>query len=920
MNKTLNVPETRNRSLFYSVGTTACHRIPKTHHSVSNSFHTRSNSVSKQYTSHIILLASDADFASGKLRNDIWIGQIAGSQSSWQVDDRHFTENGLFNPALIQSQMTWSNINPGRVPPPFWATDEQHPPPLTNDEWIACQDSIKHKLVDPSICNEPPVFCYEDIKILGCNEQAVWKKDNMWSPRRGFSAAVANGKIFVIGGRAREYARISDSRLIGDIAGRGRVETSRDHSTIREDVMLKNDVWSSEDEGRTWKLVSNPGCEDHQQDVLLDTEVWSRNSSNPSFRQNVGSIGSLCFLSSDCHGIAECKDLANKTNEKVCVCPMFSPREHHSLSVQRRYSVEDDGTIIEEDIMYVVGGFTSIKQSFCGDRACGPSDGYTTAMNDIWMSSDGVTWMKSAFDNSNNFTARGKHTSLVVPMSFRSDNLDMRDRLLIFGGETAHPKDLSTTFFNDVWELPLPHQPCCKSNTPCASDYECMPSISELKLVTSNATWSARSGHTTIYEPPSSSNLFQPTIYLNGGSNQVNVHADVWSWRLDEKEAEWQSLDAIDSTNLHEFDSYLSIDSPLPRLKIYKLPEPESDGFITNFTAHSSSDIMNSKDFDIMSLANVSTIRDLATADLYTVLKLRGFDYPGRITREVENVCLLREIAIAFVEKCTLKESPSSHFHTAWANANPLQKPSNVKSSSVCGRGGEDKPCTEKDWDGCSPMEDVKVVDVNGLGNVDVPQIHHKVTRIVEELFCQQVPDGRALGAGIFVSNKAVILGGIDSDRKLLYRDVWARDEESPRAIIKTMPASFTPQFTFSFDSNEDGAHVFEYKLFRDREDITNWTITTSSIGADVSWLDDKKGGPGKGWYTLFVRAVDPAGNRDKYFSTQTNVYRWYYIPPVPWGAVSGGILTGLVLIIGGYFEYHRRRKKAILEKFALRR
>lgn len=124
----------------------------------------------KQYTSHIILLAP------GKLRNDIWIGHLERSQSSWQVDERYFTEDSLFNPALIRSQMTWTMINPGRVPPPFWATDEQYPPPLTNDEWIACQDSIKHKLIDPSICNEPPIFCYDDIKIPGCNEQAVWKK------------------------------------------------------------------------------------------------------------------------------------------------------------------------------------------------------------------------------------------------------------------------------------------------------------------------------------------------------------------------------------------------------------------------------------------------------------------------------------------------------------------------------------------------------------------------------------------------------------------------------------------------------------------------------------------------------------------------------------------------------------------------
>ena len=101
---------------------------------------------------------------------------------------------------------------------------------------------------------------------------------------------------------------------------------------------------------------------------------------------------------------------------------------------------------------------------------------------------------------------------------------------------------------------------------------------------------------------------------------------------------------------------------------------------------------------------------------------------------------------------------------------------------------------------------------------------------------------------------------------------------------------------------------------------MTNWAVTTSSIGADVSWLDDKKGGPGEGLYTLYVRAVDPGGNRDVSFSTETNVYQWVYVPPIPWGSVAGGILTGLVMIIGGYFEYRRRRKRATLEKFALRR
>jgi hypothetical protein len=286
----------------------------------------------------------------------------------------------------------------------------------------------------------------------------------------------------------------------------------------------------------------------------------------------------------------------------------------------------------------------------------------------------------------------------------------------------------------------------------------------------------------------------------------------------------------------------------------------------------------------------------------------------------VANVCLLREIAVQLVQKCSLKEFPDSFFHIKEASHPLHSKTSSVKSSSICGRGGESKPCTARDWDGCTPIEGVSVVDVHGIGIVKVPKVRHNVSALVDELFCLQVPGGRSLGGGAFISNKVVVLGGIGGDMKSSYRDTWARDEEFPNAIIKTKPASFSPQFTFSFDSNKDGAHVFEYKIFREGNDITGWITTTDSLGADVSWLDDKKGGPGKGWYTIYVRAVDPAGNRDSIFSTTTNVYRWYYVPPIPWGAVAGGVVTALVLIVVSYFEYRRRRRKAILERFALRR
>ena len=200
--------------------------------------------------------------------------------------------------------MIWSEVTPGRVAPTTWTNGPRSSLPMTNDDWVACQDSLRNKLAytlalpDPSVCNEPPQFCYdENMSAPGCHAQGMWKKDNMWSPRRGLGSAWASRKIFVIGGQAREYGRIDDARLVGGLGGQKRVETMKDHSTIQEDLVLKNDVWSSDDRGTTWKLVS-PGCKDPQEDVLMQTELWSRNHSNPLLPRFVGSMLSKCVDSS----------------------------------------------------------------------------------------------------------------------------------------------------------------------------------------------------------------------------------------------------------------------------------------------------------------------------------------------------------------------------------------------------------------------------------------------------------------------------------------------------------------------------------------------------------------------------------------------------------------------------------------------
>jgi hypothetical protein len=54
----------------------------------------------------------------------------------------------------------------------------------------------------------------------------------------------------------------------------------------------------------------------------------------------------------------------------------------------------------------------------------------------------------------------------------------------------------------------------------------------------------------------------------------------------------------------------------------------------------------------------------------------------------------------------------------------------------------------------------------------------------------------------------------------------------------------------------------FEYRVYDpyNYKQIRAWSNCTHKT--DIGWLDWRKKGPGNGLYRLYVRAVDPAGNR----------------------------------------------------------
>ena len=324
---------------------------------------------------------------------------------------------------VIRSQMTWQLSNKGRVSPATWTKDflyqgaqKKMGQQLSFDEWIICQDYFIGTIPAEyrSMCDQNyPADCLDETKGLHATDQcpppALWKKDNMWSPRRGHQALVHRtfgeggewgvGKLYVLGGRAREFARVDDERMVGGVVG-SKVATDLEHITIREETLLKNDIWVSEDGlGKNWELVT-PGCRDPQVDILLKFEVWSRDKDDNAFPKNVGAKPFKdCKTYADCYGQAVCINLQGMHD--TCACPMWSPREHHSAAVQHIFSKDEfNNTQHSEDYMYVVGGFVSVRKSFCGDHSCGSSNSYRYYMDDAWVSNDALNWVqfKESFD------------------------------------------------------------------------------------------------------------------------------------------------------------------------------------------------------------------------------------------------------------------------------------------------------------------------------------------------------------------------------------------------------------------------------------------------------------------------------------------------------------------------------------------
>jgi hypothetical protein len=843
----------------------------------------------------------------GGLKNDVWSSTVTSrTNSMWKIKKK-------FNPVLnrmefdsLESNMIWKQVNAGFIAPKVWPeSHDKAGEPLTYYEWIQCQDYFDD--IRPS-----EIDCKSDT-------WKQFKQRNMWSPRKGHGVVATNGSLVVIGGRSHRDMSTQKFDFEGNRQKRMKHNLDSFQSGHVQSA-LTNDIWISIDgSGEDWKLVTL-GCKDHQEDILLKTELWSRSDS---------SLGrNPCLNSSDCFGDAVCKAVGF-SSIKVCVCPMFSMREDHTVSVQHRTFTRPDGSKYSEDYIYVVGGFTYIRNRSCGDHWCGSSAKYKQALSDIWVASsrDLRTWiqLRPSMVPNDKFKARGGHGAVLAHANyFRHRNFD---ELWIFGGHYTSPFDFKSEYLNDVWRLRLNSEPCCMLDGTCDSNHHnlqenivksCFTEMQDVTEDDRHVGWSERSNFVTIYEPPSISNQYIDTIVIVGGNHNDVIQSDVWSLELDpiskwsrdfyipDIDLEQQEADDPAKTDHRfHFDRYSEL-SYLARMHL-----PLTKNMRENvFFMPSTTAIFSQKDTNILKEYNLVTFEDLHRADQRTILNLRGYDYPGTPTKAIQNICYAKRLIRSFLSKC----SSLTLVHDL-----PLED-----SIHVCDVKTSDtrKECISQMWNGCDPIPGFEHIDIHGIGMVEVPPFDYDVSADLENMHCKQTLGNRYTAVGAFIDGKVLVLGGRGSTSSTLYQDVWAREVPNPIATIDTKPKSHTSQSKFSFECSADGVAQFEYKLFDlvERLDVTPWILAAKGETVDISWLDTKQGGPGSGWYTLYVRGISPSGNRDESFSISTNTYTWYYLQPLPYSKIFLTSFLSLLLILALYFEYRRRQRKALLENFNKRK
>ncbi|CEG40952.1 Kelch-type beta propeller [Plasmopara halstedii] len=389
--------------------------------------------------------------------------------------------------------------------------------------------------------------------------------------------------------------------------------------------------------------------------------------------------------------------------------------------------------------------------------------------------------------------------------------------------------------------------------------------------VTEAAPWSPRAKHVTLVQPAGASDQNLPydrdeQLVMMFGEDAERTLEDVWTWK------------GGDTNWIQDYSS----DTPFVE---YVRPDSNVSALRT----------MVDTDARALSAAGLRTIQDITSLSFDQTISLR----------KLMPICDYIALAKLVVEQCTVE---SSRFEKQ-KGFNIAEKATADFTNVVQG---------ETDWDGCTQIgekiRDVKTghlrwPDVRG---VDQVQVLRDVFVDAQDSICQWRPKARSGHAGIVFKQKILILGGLTAP-DYYENDVWYRDARRPRTQFTLVPASGSSDTEFKFESDKPSC-IFEYHLLDTVEQLVvrNWTLTLGKVSFE-SWL-------GSGTFRMRVRARDPAGNVDETFEDGRNEHTWVYARPLPWGLIIGLLCAGLVLMIGFILEWRKRRKRAALERYAVKR
>ncbi|KAG5190744.1 hypothetical protein JKP88DRAFT_352587 [Tribonema minus] len=815
----------------------------------------------------------------GTYKNDVWFTYGA----AWEVP-------AVGSRPVPHSLTNWTLVNEGRVPPAG----------VTYETWISCQPVIA-KTLPPSAC----------LNVTAA--PAKYVGSNMWSPRRGHQVVIMGKDMYVLGGRARALEDLSRDATVGGVAGQ-RVAPDPFETSWREVSRPMNDVWVSHNFGVSWALVTR-GCRAPQEELVLaggtaggasarrrhgrweelvlaggtaahgclDLKLVTRGCRVPQEELVLadgttgghGTADETCTKDSDCYGAAECKSLGGNA-VKTCVCKMWQAREGHKAFTYANR-------------LWVVGGIASAHVSVCSATGCGDSDSdsHRRYMNDVWSSAEGANWV--AHTRAAPWPPRGYHglflhdTALYILGGITSAAAAAAAAAAATAAATAASADSAAAaagdagYLNDVWTTTL--------SDGGAHDAAAAATWTRLSAA---AAWGARGGHAVVLEPASAYNAFAPRAAVLGGHDARGARGDAWSWGLGAAEpwvrdysVEAPFRTAVGNSSGYVFGTaaaapppsyYVSAASPLAALVRTAVP-------VSAPATNASVPVARAPYADNATMAQLAenglyTVADLAAADKYTVLRLRGFDVPlsQRYTFSnmcdlralamalvplsqrytFSNICDLRALAVALVAKCALDPSvetyvgedgdPSEVVPVVGGAAAAQPRPAEwyQQNAAIANGGAAAVAAVEvtaaeisaaiEAWDGCSRIAGVTQPNVPGLGKVSQPNVPGlgKVSQVesirdpwreLQELTCQAHPAARTHFGAAFFKQTLVVVGGRGAGADTLYNDAWIRDDRMPTAFIQKAPASSTPGSRFDFTCDE-AVCTYEVRLY----DAQEWT------------------------------------------------------------------------------------------------